>query len=59
MSNAIETNDNGKPYELPAKPAANATIEEKIAYLEACYAVHDRRTNDANQAFAVAFRRSL
>ena len=54
----ILTDANGRPIEKPQKPT-NATIEGKIAYLQAVHAYNDKVGDVANAAFSAAFRIAL
>lgn len=55
----ILTDDKGRPFERPEHPEPNASIEDKIAYLNACYLYRNTITNVATTAFAEAFNKSL
>jgi len=55
----ILTDAVGKPIEAPRSLSPNATLDEKIAHIEARYAFRDRVTDLCNQAFAQSFRDGL
>ena len=55
----IYTDEHGRPFERPEPPAADATIDVKIAYLRARAAYNDAIASCANKAFSSAFRRAL
>lgn len=55
----IHTDGRGVPFERPEKPAKDATIEEKIKYMDALYAYNDAIADCRNKAFDRAFRKAL
>lgn len=55
----ILTDASGRPFEKPEPPAADATIDEKIAYLRAHAAYVDKIATAADQAFEAGLRRAL
>lgn len=55
----IITDARGVPIEKPDLPAADAPIDDRIAYLRACAAYHDEIAQIANRAFDDAFRKAL
>lgn len=55
----IMTDANGRPFECPESPGANADIEAKIAYLRAYAKFRDRVADCANRAFADEFGKAV
>jgi hypothetical protein len=55
----ILTDASGRPFEKPEPPSADATIDEKIAYLRAHAAYNDAVSSAANRAFDKAFRKAV
>jgi hypothetical protein len=52
----ILTRGDGTPFERPEKPPADATIEDRIAYMRALAAYNDAVAAYANEAFARSFK---
>ena len=55
----IHTDGQGRPFERPEKPGPDATIEERIAYMDALYRYNDAIADCRAKAFDKAFRRAL
>jgi hypothetical protein len=55
----IHTDGQGRPFERLEKPPADASIEEKIAFMDALCASNDAIAACRNKAFDKAFRKAL
>lgn len=55
----IHVDEHGVPFARPERPADDASIDDRIAYMHAVYAYNDRVSNHANRAFDQAFRAAL
>jgi len=55
----IFTDAKGRPFERPERPADDAGIEERIAWMRAMYAYNDAVTDCASRAFADGFNRRV
>lgn len=59
MTAAILTDAQGRPFERPESPGANATLEQRLAYLRAVWAFNDAVSDCANTAFSKALGKAL
>lgn len=55
----IYTDESGRPIPRPEAPPEGAGIEDRIAFIDALHAYHNKVTDIANRAFDEAFRKAL
>jgi len=56
MTTPILTDAKGRPVERPERPARDASLADRLAFIRAMNAYHDRVHDLANRAFAKAFK---
>ncbi len=55
----IFTRNDGTPFERPTPPPKDCSLAESLAYMRAVHAFNDAITDEANKAFAQAFKQEV